>query len=540
MKSSDQTSNRLRATLRTKADDIDPPVRDFDPNRRVDLDLHDLPDRPDLAMADRPHHFGSNRRVLFGAAAAVAVLAVASIGYMASSRRGTPAVVHTVNSAAAPTTVPPATGGLLPLAPTWVPDGFQLWSIDTMPDMSSSKFMGKPMPTMASSGTTPSIQRFQATDDPTRLIQVQVLTVPSWPSGAGVTEVMVRGQHGIGLGSAGRDAVQGAVLSWKEDGVQIAAFGDGVDTTALVAFLDGLSWRSTDPFQGFALPNSGTWALTLDQRGGAAVVPASPALEFTYVDPTRTDKSGQPYRFEVWTVKANAFGETGISRPFYPDGFAFSPDGSSFSPDGSSLSYFAAGNRVLSTTADHRSANVTSPNWAMSQADLTRVATSIAPADAAQVAKLRRDADAAVVAHIPVVASGSLASKTEGPVIVELRGMDGKPNVICLAVHGDHSCGARNFVSTSGTPVVANLMVDGTWLVAAAAPATNASTGAAQAVAIYDGDSNGGEGEAPLPGAVHARAGGWALTLVEPGTSVGSYDVEIGGESVGGALRPAT
>lgn len=313
MRSTDQTSNRLRATLHAKAGVVDPPMSDFE------LDRHDVLDMSDVVRVEVGQLSGGHRRMLKGAAAAGAVFAAVSIGYFASRRRTNPTVVHTVTSAIAPTTVPPVADGLLPLVPTWVPAGFQLWS----------------------------------------------------------------------------------------------------------------------------------------------------------------------------------------------------------------------------TTADYREAIVTSSNWAMSQVDLTRVASSIAPIDAAQEAKLRRDADAAVVAHLPVVASASLASKTDGPVTVELRRMDGIPNVICLVVHGDHLCGARNFVATPGALVVARVVVDGTWLVAAAAPATKTSGGDAQAPVVLHGGSDSGERGVLLRGAVHPRAGGWALTLFEPGASLGSYDVELGGESMGGALRPA-
>jgi hypothetical protein len=173
----------------------------------------------------------------------------------------------------------------------------------------------------------------------------------------------------------------------------------------------------------------------------------------------------------------------------------------------------------------------------MSRADLTRVATSVAPVDAAHLASLRREADANVVAHLPVMASAALDSATAGTVTVEVRGTGGDPNVVCLVVKGQRSCGARYLLTLPNSPIDASVIVGDTWLVAAVAPA-HASTGAAQTPEVHDGGPNGGALGALLPGATRASVGGWTMTLVAPSDSVTSYSVGLAGHLVGGDFRP--
>ena len=201
--------------------------------------------------------------------------------------------------------------------------------------------------------------------------------------------------------------------------------------------------------------------------------------------------------------------------------------------------YNAAANEVDIATADGRWAEVTAPNWSLSRADLTRVATSVAPIDAAREASLRSEADANVVAHLPVMASAALDSATAGTVTVEVRGTGGDPNVVCLVVKGQRSCGARYLLTLPTSPIDANLVVDGTWLVAAVAPATR-STGGAQMPEIRDGGPTGGVLGAPLPGAMHTRDKGWAISLATVPASVTSYTVGLGQHVVGGNFRPVS
>jgi hypothetical protein len=496
MTSNDQLGARVRTTLHAKADAIDPTERAFDPGRRIGLDV------PELVRIEHGRPGRTRRRVLIGSAAAAVLVVAASIGYVAANGEGKPTTVHTLSSSAVPTTTAQS-AALPPLVPAWVPAGFQLWSIETMPVPASSR-----------SAVAPLFQRFQSTGDPSRVIDVQGTPIVHTSPPAHTTDIVVRGRQGFEFDEhhpEGDGTADSHHVIWQEDGLQLFATGQGVDSSTVVAFLDDLTWRGTAPLQGFAAPAGPSWDLTVDEPGGGPVV-TSPTLQLTYVDPSRIDGSGNPLGLQVMTNQSNTV-------------VAADP------------TYTAAANEVRSATADGRSAEVISPNWSMSRADLTRVATSVAPVDAAHLASLRREADANVVAHLPVMASAALDSATAGTVTVEVRGTGGDPNVVCLVVKGQRSCGARYLLTLPTSPIDASVIVDGTWLVAAIAPA-HASTGAAQTPEVHDGGPNGGALGALLPGATRASVGGWTMTLVAPSDSVTSYSVGLAGHLVGGDFRP--
>jgi hypothetical protein len=509
MTTKDQVGERVRVTLHAKAASVDPKPHTFDPTRRSGLD------RSDFSPVEFGRASSTGRRLWVGSAAAAALLVAVSIGVVVATGGGKPASVHTLGGAGAPTTTTRTAATALPLVPGWVPEGFQLWSIDEIS-----------LPASLQPDVAPANQRFEDGNDPSRVVQVRVYPHVLEPTGPNAAAVTVRGLPGVSLTGAyleGGDAGGTHSLMWQEHGVQLAAVGQGIDLSDMVQFLDGLTWRGSDPLQGFAPAADARWRLTFDQPGGAAVL-AAPALSLTYVDPSHTDATGSPLRLDVLTSRANAAAPSDPAKPL--------------AADGSSLDYVAAANQLTAVSADGRSAQVTSENWSMSKADLTRVATSVASVDATRIAALHRDAAAAMSTRLPVIATASLDSATIGPVTVEVRGKAGTSNALCLVVSGARVCGDYTPLTRSATPMDAGVLVDGTWLVVAVAPDT--SSGAAQHPEIRDGGPDGGALGTRVSGWVDAHADGWAMTLVAPPASIDWYTVALGRRSVGGNFRPAS
>lgn len=385
MTSNDRLRARLRTTLQAKADDVVPLVGDFDLLRPTHLD----PSSSDHIKVAQPHR--QPHKVLLSVAAVVATTAAAMVGFMAAGSQRSPAVVHTATSPSMWSSGRRAVAGTPLLMPSWVPDGFQLWSIDSI------------------------------------------------------------------------------------------------------------------------------------DRPSAAKAPATSWMQLTYVNSTRVDARGDPLRL-LDTTSVNS---------------DFSPVDNQGQPVGTSLRYDAGYNELTAIGPHGLVVQVASPNWTMSRADLARVTASVALVDAAHEAALRIAADSTVAAHLPVMASAVLTSRTRGSVTVEVRGTRGSANVVCLVVRGTRSCGTRYLLSTPESPVDASLLVDGTWMVAAAAPANDLATGAAQTPYVFDGGPHGDSLETQLPGAVHAHAGNWNVVLVEPRSAVGSYSVSLGEHVVGGGSRPS-
>ena len=333
------------------------------------------------------------------------------------------------------------------LAPTWVPDGYQLW------DVSPSSGPGSLVP--ASGPIT--IQLFA--DDRGPVLDLQVGVAGALPTGSWSGDPLtVRGQSAtVVMSSTGPAGNQGfaerATIRWTEGGQPIKVVADRTTKERVVALLDGLVWQVPgDPLSGAdaaSLPS-------LHQVGGVDRVslPASAGATFVYAKGAPTVAGTPEIVVRVAGPGANLtnFQENQIgSAPLQPDGTlettgvisrADAKVASVLWPDGRGATAMGAG---------------------VDAADLVRLIRSLAPTDDADLDARRAEITARVLA-LPVVATAEIA-----PLTLEVHGEGG--TALCAhAGSGPVSCGA---VAGSGSAwsgeigLAVSIVVDGDWYVGA-------------------------------------------------------------------------
>lgn len=431
-----------------------PRVGDADGGRHDDLlDLGDLDDLVDLCdLADAPASawttverrsvgtVGRRTRALVAAAACLVLVALVATPVVLGGDQPDDLVVQPLELG------DPPDGWLLP---GWVPEGMDLWGIDT--SVSPSAGDGDP-------ATIP-----QLFGDPQGDRAVYVTSHRYEIAPATAEDVAVRGttgSAGTGWGAAEEDL--GAAVRWRERGADITALYRGVSRDEAIAVLDALEWRSDDPVDGFAPPDDDAWPLRAEATSRATV---SHDATLVYSDgvPSTDGRTGPP-GLTVSTTSSSAV-SAGYLETWYLQGEG---DGT-----GPLVSYRADWHELAVHWPDGRS--VTVGAWPTGDAGdpsvthgvLERIATSAAVATPADLADVRQ-AVGDRIAALPVVATADTAigavdiHAEDGYVRLCLRRPDGGAADCDTSVHGGAASPDGSALAT------AQWTIDGSWTVAVA------------------------------------------------------------------------
>ena len=449
MTETDEFESRLAATLRAKAAQVEVADVPFDPS---------VPGG--VVPLGEPRR---GRRSGWILAAAAALLVVLVVGV---------ALVRTDRQASVSQGDRPNRPGVL--APTWVPDGYQLW------DISSSSG-----PASEAAGRGPvTIQLFAQDQGPMLMVEVGVRETSPQTPGFAVPPgdaATVRGVPGhvwatTMTTSPGQVPVPRLQIRWEEEGQAILAIVDHVDQARALDMLAAMAWAVPgDPLSGvaagslslavsFSPATTGSPASTpLREVGGVVnqVEPAAALSTFVYAQGAPTLASSS----EI-TVRTGGPG-SGLEQYYETQLGGSSPQG-----DG------AVETTGASPVTDVRVGGVFWPDgrWAIAvgavgagveTSDLVRIARTAAPTDDADLDGRRAEITARVLA-LPVVATTELP-----PLTLEVHGEGG--TALCARVgSGPVTCGAVAGVTGGslgrfGSPgLTVGMIVDGDWYVGAA------------------------------------------------------------------------
>jgi hypothetical protein len=438
-------------------------------------------------VTDRVPPRRTGRRRLLLPAAAVAVVAALGAGTIALQRTRDETPVSTV------TLGDPPDGWLVP---TWVPEGMELWGVES----SSSSGPGG----FGEAGTIP-----QLFGDPDggRAIYITSFRYDLRPGTA--EQVTVRGQVGqAGRGWDVEETDVGDAITWNERGATVTALYRGVTRNEAIAALDSLEWRSDDPADGFAPPSGGSWPLR-GEVGSHGPVGRDAVL--LYGD-------GRP---ELWIHTSSS---SAVSAEYLDAWYEQGPEAG----DGERplRSYDEDGHELTVLWPDGRSITISPTGGTQAQlpslATLDRIADSLTVASDADLAALRDTAGANIEA-LPVLASAGTRIGT-----VDVHG-DGELLQLCLRSPSapGSSCNtdpASGGTSPDGTAIAtAEWTIDGAWYVVVA------STGAEPEI-VGGRDPRGSPDAGELP-AETTTAGEWTVRLVQP-----APDIQMVCTSSGGAV----
>ena len=444
MSDTTELEERLRATLRAKSAQVLVDDGPFDASHGADV----------VPLAGHRRR-GRSVWLLAAAVAAVVALAVGVTVVRAGHRQAT--VSQSDH---------PDRPGVF--APTWMPDGYQLW------DVSPSSGAGSEVP-----GSGPvTIQLFA--DDRAPMLAVQVGATagpnPDYPAPLGEAAT-VRGVAGhvrttTVTTSADQAPVERLEIRWEEDGQPVVATIDHTDQARALDMLGAMAWQTPgDPFSGVA-PGSlslvPTYPLDLTGHPGSnplrlvggvvnQAVPTAAVTTFVYAEGTPTLASAseitvrvggpgsglvQYYESQLGSASLQADGtlETTSAVPAID-----TQVGSVMWPDGRAVIAIAAG---------------------VDAGDLLRIARSAAPTDDADLDARRAEITARVLT-LPVVATADIS-----PLTLEVHG-DGGTALCAHAGSGPVTCGAvagvngGSFGGSGSAGLTVSVVVDGDWYIGA-------------------------------------------------------------------------
>lgn len=371
------------------------------------------------------------------------------------------------------------------LVPTWLPDGLELWGMDT----SSYQPAGGDDPE-----TIPQLFGDPGAD---RAIYVTSHRYEISPGTA--EDVAVRGttgSAGTGWGAAEEDL--GEAVRWEERGVSVTALYRGVGREEAIAVLDALEWRSDDPRDGFAPPADDAWPLRAEATS-RAMVARDATLLYSEGVPAAAAQHGQS-ALTVHTSSSSAI-SAGYVESWYLEG---SGDGT-----GPLVTYRDDWHELSVHWPDGRSVTISpqGTDTALTRSDLERIATSVTVATSTDLTGVREAAESRIEA-LPVVAAADTGIGN-----VDIRAEGGFVR-LCLRRPG--SGGPECDTSTLGgsaspdgsATATAQWAIDGGWAV------TVASRG--DVPRIFDGSD---PTVPPLAREVAAETsvvGDWTVQLVQP------------------------
>ncbi|HEY5012676.1 MAG TPA: hypothetical protein VIK61_08215 [Acidimicrobiia bacterium] len=436
----DEVERRLGETLRAKAAQVvELDAATFDAATFGGSGLGDL-------VATTPR---TRRRVVaIAAVLTVAAAATASVLVMRARPHGSiVATESSVPSSSTPTTAPPSPPNPIaaPLvAPSWLPDGQQLWSL-TSSTQGGTGFPTQLFGTVAADGTLA----------PGLLVELQPASPGDGLGGSG-THVTVRGQNG--LARASKDAGDAPFeIDWIERGAYVRVTVRGATADQAVTALDALRPRGGSLMTGFEPASAPAGYPLLGER----LMPApdvSATFEYSAAPPT----TGATPDFTVLSDMAGSY--PGYLRIWMAGHRA--PDGTTVELDPGVGFYVAwpdGRDVVVESDANHPDPTV-----------LEHIARSATKLDKAAAAALAAEAQARVDA-LPWLGDAPLASGE-----ITLRGT-GSATAVCFQVLGaDPACsnpfslnaGVDGGGSNGALPGYAgSAAIGGTWYVFVAASA---------------------------------------------------------------------
>ena len=450
---------------------------------------------PGQAADVGPPRPGRPRRLLLRAAALILVLALSAAGAVALQRGADDAQVSTV------TLGDPPDGWLMP---TWVPEGMELWGVESSSSSSGTAGFGEP-------GTMP-----QLFGDPDAGSAIYVTSFRYDLRPATAEQITVRDHAGqAGRGWDVEETDVGDAIMWDERGATITALYEGMTRGEAVAALDSLEWRSDDPADGFAPPSDGSWPLRAEV---ARHQPVGRDAVFLFGDGrsglrihTSSSSAVSAEYLDAWYERGVEAG--GGERPLR----RYDEDGHELTvvwPDGRSI--------VISPMGDPQS-------HPPSRATLERIVDSLTVASEAEMATERDRAEGTIEA-LPVVASAATRIGT-----VEIHGEDGFLQ-LCLDRGREQgsSCNTDTLgggYSPDGTAIAtADWTIDGDWYVVVA------STGPESEI-VGGRDPRGAPDAGELP-AETTTVGEWTVRLVQPASDIRTVCMSSGGGTSCNHHRP--
>jgi hypothetical protein len=424
----DDLERRLRTTFGTKAEQI-----------VVDTSGFDLTDAlVDVAPPRSRRRILAIATVMVVAAAATATLVVAA---RAHSRASIVATESSVPSSSVPVTAPPPSPNPIDaplIAPTFMPDGQQLWSL-TSRSGSGTGFPTQLFGTVAPDGTLA----------PGLLVELQPAS-PGDGLGSG-TQVTVRGQSGVTRAS--KDAGDAPFeIDWIEAGAYVRVTVRGASVAQAVAALDALQARGSSLMTGFDPASVPTGYPLLGER-----LTSGPDVSATFEYSAAPPDSHATPDFTVVTDVAGSY--PGYLRTWIAGHRA--ADGTTVELD-PGVGYYVA-------WPDGRDVIVQSGAGNTDLTVLEQIVRSAKTLDASSAAALAAAAQARV-ASLPWFGS---APMTAGQ--ISLYGT-GSPTAVCLQLRGADIACSNPFASDASTSgslpgYAGSAVIDGHWYVFVAASA---------------------------------------------------------------------
>lgn len=269
------------------------------------------------------------------------------------------------------------------LVPTWLPEGLELWGLDT----STSEPVNGSDP-----ATIPQLFGDPAGD---RAFYITSHRYEISPTTAHDVDVRgTTGSAGTGWGAAEEELDD--AIRWDERGVSITALYRGVTEEEVIALLDTLEWRTDDPLDGFAPPGDDTWPLRAEATSRSTVT-GSASLLYSEGVPARDGGRGSGNALQVHTSTSSAI-STGYLETWYLEGAG---DGSgplvSYRDDWHELSVHWPDGRSVQVSPEDHGASLT-------RDELERIATSTTAASTDEIAALREGAESRIES-LPIVAT---------------------------------------------------------------------------------------------------------------------------------------
>jgi hypothetical protein len=402
-----ELEDRLRATLRRKADQIEVPASEYAPDAVRVVELADV---------GRPRH-----RLVYAAAGIAITIAVGAAVLVATSG-------DAGRNPSRGRQQPPMTSGVTSqpvgpaLAPSYVPPGLQLWDMKTRSDAHGPFAY-----------TTQLFGVVDATGAPSPGI---LLRIQPGAGGAVGDPVTVRGM--TGSSAAPKEGVETSeTISWDEGGAAVSATVRGLSREEAVAALNSLRLRSSDPRDGY---EPGSLPLLGETLAKSAPV-ASIGGTFQYASGPLVNGTPAVLRVETAT------------HADYPGYLGFWIEGTR-AGDGSVLKR-DPGWGVDAAWPDGRQVLVYSKtdDWPT----LERIALGARSTSPSDLAVLQQGVDRRLAA-MPVIVTASLNGSK-----VELRGVNA-PAVLCIDRDGTSRCGSPfGAEGETGDPLEVSAIIDGAW-----------------------------------------------------------------------------
>lgn len=338
-------------------------------------------------------------------------------------------------------------------APTWVPDGLELWQLAVSPMRP-----GEATATTDPESIPPTVaQLVESRDRTTRVLLSIGGTVERYGTAATTTPVTIRGVPGRSVPVHG--TVEGLQIEWEESGQPFNATVVEAEPGAAIAMLDRLELADpADPEAGFSPTDDGSVTVrTDDQRGLPETSPIGASFGYA------TDRpQGEVLALTVTTVGASS--GSGSAAGGYP-GYLMAGFVGEIRPDGTAFSFTSGsdGNPTNAQTVwpDGRVVFSSGPDLDLETAE--RIAAGVVPVSTAELERRTMEVSDRLGSG-PVLTRADLPSGT-----VEVIG-ESEPSVLCLTVDDRRRCALGDRLSGSGGQrsdleqvAFGSVLVDGRW-----------------------------------------------------------------------------